>query len=758
MNKYIIKAGKLALAVTVVGLAACSDKFLEEKKLYGKYSDATVYNNYETAQNRIDNFYYQLLPGQKEGDGMYADIVSTGSNDDDACSTEEYAGVSAWEDNTTILDYQILNEKKWDHLYVEFKENSPYGQIRNINDAIDGLQNHSTLSDNEKNELLGQAYFFRAWRYFTMVRWHGGVPIIKEVQNALYSKSMDGSLIVHRSTTKECIDFICEDLDKAAELLPAQWGRIASNWGRVTKGTALALKGRVLLLWASPLFNRSDEPARWEAAYQANETARKVLEESGYGLAYENNPGAATESAANWGKMFLNVQGSDGNVNEAVFVTLYNNLSKQSDNSEKNNGWEHGIRPKTASGGGGKSATAEIVDLFPMADGKRPGASTTYNYDKKAFFANRDPRFYRTFAFPGVKWTFDGNPKDLLTAQLNDLVYPNITLKDGYPYNGADYVLWSYAWYKDATKQDSETSSGWYADALADSRRSVYVRKRSDDSQLNAGSPMYIYVDNNGKCSFSQSGAPYMEMRFAEVLLNLAECAAATNRGQEALDLLKRIRSRVYDPTTVDADYGLVNGSRAENIEQVLYERQIELAYEGKRFEDMRRWLLFDGGVGQAALSPTWEVKGYGGDTWTFLGYKDADRPNKYGKNHIIEMYAKELAAKDEDNGSDPILAAGINRPSPLDLSKRADGEQALIDFYTNNLERKDRLEDNNTDKVPTFQPFYYFLGLCYSAMYNDAALIQTIGWEDYSHGGDGRYDPLETDPAKLVIDTQYGK
>ena len=758
MNKYIIKAGKLALAVTVVGLAACSDKFLEEKKLYGKYSDATVYNNYETAQNRIDNFYYQLLPGQKEGDGMYADIVSTGSNDDDACSTEEYAGVSAWEDNTNILDYQILNSKKWDHLYVEFKENSPYGQIRNINDAIDGLQNHSTLSENEKNELLGQAYFFRAWRYFTMVRWHGGVPIIKEVQNALYSKSMDGSLIVHRSTTKECIDFICEDLDKAAELLPAQWGRVASNWGRVTKGTALALKGRVLLLWASPLFNRSDEPARWEAAYQANETARKVLEESGYGLAYENNPGAATESAANWGKMFLNVQGSDGNVNEAVFVTLYNNLSKQSDNSEKNNGWEHGIRPKTASGGGGKSATAEIVDLFPMADGKRPGASTTYNYDKKAFFANRDPRFYRTFAFPGVKWTFDGNPKDLLTAQLNDLVYPNITLKDGYPYNGADYVLWSYAWYKDATKQDSETSSGWYADALADSRRSVYVRKRSDDSQLNAGSPMYIYVDNNGKCSFSQSGAPYMEMRFAEVLLNLAECAAATNRGQEALDLLKRIRSRVYDPTTVDADYGLVNGSRAENIEQVLYERQIELAYEGKRFEDMRRWLLFDGGVGQAALSPTWEVKGYGGDTWTFLGYKDADRPNKYGKNHIIEMYAKELAAKDEDNGSDPILAAGINRPSPLDLSKRADGEQALIDFYTNNLERKDRLEDNNTDKVPTFQPFYYFLGLCYSAMYNDAALIQTIGWEDYSHGGDGRYDPLETDPAKLVIDTQYGK
>ena len=73
-------------------------------------------------------------------------------------------------------------------------------------------------------------------------------------------------------------------------------------------------------------------------------------------------------------------------------------------------------------------------------------------------------------------------------------------------------------------------------------------------------------------------------------------------------------------------------------------------------------------------------------------------------------------------------------------------------------MERKDRLEDNNTDKVPTFQKNYYFLGLCYSAMYNAAALVQTIGWEDYSHGGDGKYDPVETDPSKIVIDTNYSK
>ena len=91
MTNKIYKWSTLGmLAVTAIGNVACNDSFLEDKKLYGKFSEATVYSNYETAKNRVDNLYYQMLPGKKEGEGSGTDLVSTGQNDDMATCTEEF--------------------------------------------------------------------------------------------------------------------------------------------------------------------------------------------------------------------------------------------------------------------------------------------------------------------------------------------------------------------------------------------------------------------------------------------------------------------------------------------------------------------------------------------------------------------------------------------------------------------------------------------------------------------------------------------
>lgn len=714
----INKINKLGVFVTLMTIAAvfsgCSDKFLEEKKNYGSFTDE-IYSDYEGAKSRIDYLYQVLLPSSTAG--ISFDTPSAGVSDDYSKSTEEYGGFSDYVNPTISLG----NTTVPDYIYRENKNISPYGRIRECNLIIEGIENGS-LSDAQKNELVAQAYFFRAWCYYRLVKIYGGVPIIDYVQNPMIGETGGLDLVVPRSTTKECIDFICSDLDLAANGLPASWVSESANYGRVTAGAALALQGRARLLYASPLFNRADDQARWEKAYQSNKAAIEKLAAGGFGLANLTSPGT---NASGWAKMF-----SDYKSPEAVFVTLYNTLKPSTGTSyNKNNAWENSIRPKNTGGGGGKSATAQMVDLFPMADGKKPGQST-YAYDPQRFFMNRDPRFYRTFAFPGVRWAFNGDPTPT-----------NIV---SYPYVGANYVLWSYSWYKLATEQTADDQTGYTADGLGSSNASVYIRKRSDDFDVNT-TPLYLYDITN---RFSLSAAPYMEIRYAEVLLNFAEAACGANHLDEALAALKQIRQRAgYTAINDGLDASLAT-DRAQLFAAILYERQIELAYEGKRFDDMRRWMLWDGGLGQAALKSSWGLTGFGGNTCAYLGVSPLNGQRRTG---IEVQLAASLGQDEEKDGFDPIIKKGIVRPAALNLMVDATTEQKnnkpidkLADFYRANLNRKSTRVDGDTQYTIKFQPKYYFIGFRSNMQSMNVTLKQTIGWADLeNNGADGTFDPL---------------
>lgn len=732
MKKHIINL--FGIGVAVMLSASCSDSFLEDKKNYEKYTPE-IYNDFNGAQLRINSIYGRCLPNPNAVAGW--DNNCTGlASDPQSKATEEYTGLSGSGETSFINPLFEMSSSTGtivpDYFQREQKHlQNVWGRIRNINDAIYGIEAGS-LSRAEKDKLIGQAYFFRAWCYYQLVKWYGGVPIIKEVQNT------DEGSYTPRSSAKDCFEFIVDDLNTAAELLSeatTNGGWSNDDWGRVTSGTALALKGRVLVLWASPMFNRANDQKRWDDAYEQIKKDLPTINACGYDL-YQS---ADNINASAFASIFGLRQTC-----EDVFIAQFNINDGDSDGG-KNNQWERSIRPANT-GGSGFEASAMFVDMFPMADGKLPSTVDTYSklekssiaYERDYPFMNRDPRFYRTFAFPGVRWAYDGDASNG-GKNLN-------------PSDGNNYALWNYVWYTDLNDQgNAESGNSYGADNLLANKKGMYVRKRSDDLDVN--SPQYAYDPDARNGGFSFSGAPYIEIRYAEVLLNFAEAACGAHHMDDAVEQLQKIRARVG--YTADNNYGLptnLASDQAACMSAVLLERQIELAYEGKRFDDMRRWMLYDGGanVNEIEGAPsTWQLTGWGGNTCTWLGFKPF---NGQRRERMEFRVADAYGIGGTTYDSDPLK--NVERCAPIDLRKPlAEQQDVLKNWYSQYLVRKDSKGDgrdvNHVDLTIHFFAKYYFLGLSNGAQNRNSALLeQTIGWADNNHGGaNGTFDPLAEEP-----------
>ena len=730
--------------MAVLALSACSDQFLEDKK---NYDNATtdIYNYVSGCNGRVNDIYGWCLPNVGDlSSGQNYLSVSMGSADIAGKATEEYAGFSDFVNPEIELTSMGTTNSVPDYFMGSNNniQTSVYGRIRNINDCIKGIQGGS-ISDEDKNILLGQVYFFRAWCYYNLVKWYGGVPIVTDVLEPVETS------FTPRSTTKACIDFILEDLDRAATMLKGKvW--TGSDYGRVTSGTALALKGRVLLLWASPLFNRKNDQSRWQNAYTQMKADLSSINACGYGLYSTGN----NVNGSDFAKQFLTVSGNP----EAVFVTLFNSVASDDGlDNQKNNRWERDIRPANT-GGGGKNAGLALVEMFPMKDGKmadltalspmekagaRSYANTysklersQYAYDESAPYMNRDPRFYRTFAFPGFRWAYSGDP----------------TKRDGHnpSYDaGTNYVLWNYKWYVDQNEAGNpENGNSYSADNLYTSNVGVYVRKKSDDYDL--GTQLYVYEPLASKGAgpfFSQ--APLIELRYAEVLLNLAEAACMAGQMNEAVGYLQQIRARAG--YTAENNYGLqtnLANDQATCMSAILYERQIEFAYEGKRFDDMRRWMLFDGGAKLPSGAPaSWQMTGFGGNTCTWLGVTPF---NGQRRERVEFRTGNQYGVGTAYWDGDPLVKAEVERPAGVDFRKADIDSQlsTLKDWYNTHLvtqyKNGDGQDSQHNLEYINFLPKYYFLGLNSGAQNSNVGLPQTIGWEDYNNGGaPGTFDPL---------------
>lgn len=643
-----------------VGAASCSDDFLKDKKQYSFYDD-TFYQTQERAQAYVDNQYYDFFNAFKSPTstvvGLYTDANSR--------LTEELGGTQDFiNPNKTIINSQDANGYFGLKLATSIN-NTPYNRIRECNVFLEDIDvKGSNLDKTFRDQAKGQMYYMRAIQYFDLMRVYGGVPIVTTVQDA---SANDPLIQLPRAKVSEVVAQIIKDLDMAASLLPGNWG--AAGYGRFTRGAALAQKSRVLLTFASPLFNKSWDSSneRWEAALKAGLEAEAQLTADGYGL--------YGSTAKQWEQMFLI---DNAFCSEAITVQL---CGTGITSNVINNSWEKGIRLLSLGGtGGGVAAPKEMIDLFPMKDGKRPTVAN--NYNDFTFFVDRDPRFYRTFAFSGAKWGSKETPNS---------------------------VVWAYRWL------DGSNRAG-FADGNTAVSSPAFVRKMTN---LNASK----------ETNFQYSGTDIFEYRYAELLLNIAECYAALGQTNNTLAYLGRIRNRVGIPSANNYGIGTL-GDKYQAIEAVLYERRVELAYEGKRFWDVQRWMLYDNQV----------LPGVTGGTVSKLGLTPINGTKRTG-NFLQYRVATTSST------TDPLAAARANVVADPDAANFQTQLATLAAFYNANFIRTPLLTpmDNFSGVAVNikFNPNYYINGLNTTALTSNPWLLQTIGWND-NFGGAGTYNYQE--------------
>ncbi|MBN2763460.1 MAG: RagB/SusD family nutrient uptake outer membrane protein, partial [Bacteroidales bacterium] len=206
---------KVLFYIFMTALFSGCEDVLDKKEL-NAVDGQDIWNDITLASLYLNNVYGSALP-------TFGGTESTNISDESVGS------------GTGYMMYGMLTK---DESYGNFTSNKWY-IIRELNILLDGVPDGS-IETEDKDLLLGQAYFLRAWTYWEMVKYYGGVPLVLTV----FDPARPEDYLVGRNSAHECIAQIIDDLDNAIELLPADW---PEERGRVTRAASAALKGRVLL-------------------------------------------------------------------------------------------------------------------------------------------------------------------------------------------------------------------------------------------------------------------------------------------------------------------------------------------------------------------------------------------------------------------------------------------------------------------------------------------------------------------------------
>ena len=483
-------------------------------------------------------------------------------NTSDGCSDD--IDVAYDRPETAQYDMSKINLGNWSASSDYFNNWTPlYEGIRAATTFMQHIGSNKEMVANGETERIKQYYnearFLRAYFSFLILRQYGPIVIVKDELIPPDADSSHPQMQMMRSPYDECVNWIADELDAAAEGLPFHFtDQLSTDYGRATGATCMAVKARLLLYAASPQFNGN--PA-YKGVVNPDGTHLFATE---YDVDKWRRAADAAYDIIKTNKFQLYKANHNGKFNAFLSVK---NLYLEPWNSEviwcitkRDEGNMHRQgSPRYYNGYESTAITQSLVDEFQMWDGRdRTDASADYPYSESGFstyefkdsntgwvyapkgtynmWVGREPRFYANVAFNGAYCLYN-NQKDKYKWQLNN------------------------------SGNDGKGGS-W------DFPRSGYVRIKGVSPAYNAKTESFVQI-------------PWIMFRYGEVLLNYVEALNECDPGNaDILKYLNQIRERAGLP-------GIESGKSQDEMRRLIrHERRVELCGERLRYYDTRRWLI----------------------------------------------------------------------------------------------------------------------------------------------------------------------
>ena len=474
-----------------------------------------------------------------------------------------------------------------------------YTAVRAVNNflqAVEDCRANGILDDQTADKYKGEGLFIRAYYYFASVRVYGGIPIVEEALDKYYGTDEEDKLYVPRSTEKESWDWVLDQFEQAAALLPESQAQEM----RANKYAAYALEARAAL-WAaseSKYWKRAELNPTWvavqkkltymESSYanayyqKAIDAAAKVIASS-YTL-YGENPSSISSAIDNLTELFQNWKGDEG-----IFGRSYKTGDSGTTNGTDKwvpNQWAFGY---TGTGAANYAVTLNLADEYDYyTDETNRGSmngkiQTLVNGNENDYFNDPEVEFTADKLSSYKHYDNITDPFTMKDARFQAwVIYPGVAFRDGTVYMQGGWVKpdGTVEVYPNA-KSNGDGNEGieykgtmYYPYGGPGIENSSFMGLTTDKNANNRNSYCFSprkYVDQKSNNDYVQS--PYYDIRYAEVLLTYAEAVAESNLGDKnlAAKCLNAVRHRAGFKDDVDL-----------TVDNVLHEWKVEFPFENK--------------------------------------------------------------------------------------------------------------------------------------------------------------------------------